>query len=185
MRSALTLEADPHADGSASQVTASAATRQRVAAFLDSDYSRVVGAVAVATGDRERAEDAVQDAIVATLSGDTEPENLAGWITVVAINFVRQAWRRNASRGRAYVRAVVWDEPDDHESERAVDAVLVHDALAALPERQRIVMVLHYLEGLSVAEVAHVLGISEGTVKTQLHRGRDALASVIGEDAAT
>ena len=166
-------------------MTASAATRQRVAAFLDSDYARVVGAVAVATGDRERAEDAVQDAIVATLSGDTEPENLAGWITVVAINFVRQAWRRNASQGRAYVRAIVWDEPEAHEADRAVDSMLVRDALAALPERQRTVMVLHYLEGLSIAEVAHTLGVSDGTVKTQLHRGRDTLASVMRGEAAT
>jgi RNA polymerase sigma-70 factor (ECF subfamily) len=155
-----------------------------VAAFLDSDYARVVGAVAVATGDRERAEDAVQDAIVATLAGDTEPENLAGWITVVAINFVRQAWRRNATQGRAYVRAVTWDEPLDEESERTVDAVLVRDALEALPERQRIVMVLHYLEGLSIAEVAATLQVSEGTVKTQLHRGREGLARTIGEDVA-
>jgi RNA polymerase sigma-70 factor (ECF subfamily) len=155
-----------------------------VAAFLDSDYARVVGAVAVATGDRERAEDAVQDAIVATLAGDAEPENLAGWITVVAINFVRQAWRRNASQGRAYVRAVTWDERNDEESQRAVDALLVHDALAALPERQRIVMILHYLEGLSITEVATTLGVSEGTVKTQLHRGRGALAHIIGQDVA-
>lgn len=182
--SVLTLKAHPHADGSESQVTPSAATRQRVAAFLDSDYARVVGAVALATGDRERAEDAVQDAIVATLSGDAEPENLAGWITVVAINFVRQAWRRNASQGRAYVRAVVFEDTGDTESEHTVDAVVVQDALSHLPERQRLVVTLHYLEGLSVAEVAATLGVSEGTVKTQLHRGRAALAVAIGTEVA-
>jgi RNA polymerase sigma-70 factor (ECF subfamily) len=118
------------------------------------------------------------------LAGDTEPENLAGWITVVAINYVRQAWRRNATQGRAYVRAVTWDEPRDAETERTVDSVLVREALAALPERQRVVMALHYLEGLSIAEIAATLSVSEGTVKTQLHRGREGLARCIGEDVS-
>jgi RNA polymerase sigma-70 factor (ECF subfamily) len=165
-------------------VTATAATRQRVAAFLDSDYARVVGAVALATGDRERAEDAVQDAIVKTLSGDAEPENLRGWITVVAINFVKQAWRRANAQSSAYVRAVQFDDDLDLESQRTVNSLAVQEALEQLPERQRLAVTLHYLEGLSVAEVAATLEVSEGTIKTQLHRGRETLATAIGQEVA-
>lgn len=165
-------------------MSATAATRERVAAFLDSDYAHVVGAVALATGDRELAEDAVQDAIVKTLSGDTQPENLRGWITVVAINFVKQAWRRTNAQTHAYVRALEFDEAEDRESQVTVDAVAVRDALAELPERQRLAITLHYVEGLSVAEVAATLGVSEGTIKTQLHRGREHLAASIGQEVA-
>lgn len=49
------------------------------------------------------------------------------------------------------------------------------EALARIPARQRAVVVLRYLEGLSVAEVAAELGVSEGTVKSQAARGLDAV----------
>lgn len=166
-----------------SEVSATAATRERVAAFLDTDYVRVVGAVALATGDREHAEDAVQDALVKTLAGDTEPQNLAGWITVVAINYVRQGWRREGAQARAYVRSVDFSANDTEETQ-TVDAIAVHDAVTELPERQRLVVVLHYYEGLQVSEIAETLGVAEGTVKTQLHRGREHLSSVLRKEVA-
>jgi RNA polymerase sigma-70 factor (ECF subfamily) len=50
--------------------------------------------------------------------------------------------------------------------------VMLLTALAALPERQRQVVVLRDLEGLSTPEVAEVLGLSEGNVRVLLHRGR-------------
>jgi RNA polymerase sigma-70 factor (ECF subfamily) len=163
-------------------VNATAATRERVAAFLDTDYVRVVGAVALATGDRQRAEDAVQDALVATLTGDTEPENVAGWITVVAINYVRQSWRRDGAQGRAYVRAVTIDESETETA--TVDAIAMQRALAELPERQRVAVVLHYFEGLSVHQIAETLHVTEGTIKTQLHRGREHLAADFAREVA-
>ncbi|WP_430866969.1 RNA polymerase sigma factor [Demequina aurantiaca] len=165
-------------------MTVSAATRERVAAFLDSDYARVVGTVALATGDRERAEDAVQDAIVKTLSGDTEPENLSGWITVVAINYVKQAWRRTDAQGRAYVRSATWEDESDTESDQILDTITIREALENLPERQRIVVTLHYLDGLTVAQIAQTLDITSGTVKTQLSRGRGSLAKFLKTEAA-
>src|SRR5690554_3018951 len=165
-------------------MTTKAVTRERVAAFVDSDYARVVGAVALATGDRDRAEDAVQDALVKTLTGDTDPDDLAAWVTVVAINYVKQAWRRNAAQGRAYVRAVDWNDTDADESNQTVDSIAVREALSDLPERQRLTVVLHYFEGLSVAQVAQALKVSHGTVKTQLSRGRGALAKNLRREAA-
>lgn len=165
-------------------MTTKAVTRERVAAFVDSDYTRVVAAVALATGDRERAEDAVQDALVKTLTRNTNPDNLAAWVTVVAINYVKQAWRRNAAQGRAYVRAVDWNDAGPDESEQAVDSIALREALKDLPERQRITVVLHYFEGFTVAQVATALEVSQGTVKTQLSRGRGALAKNLRREAA-
>ena len=54
-------------------------------------------------------------------------------------------------------------------------------ALAALPVRRREVLVLRYWLGLSEAEIASVLGISPGTVKSNAARGLAALARKIGE----
>jgi RNA polymerase sigma-70 factor (ECF subfamily) len=54
-------------------------------------------------------------------------------------------------------------------------------AIAGLPEGQRRAVVLHHLADLTVDDVAEVLGVSAGTVKTQLHRGRTRLAEVLHE----
>jgi RNA polymerase sigma factor (sigma-70 family) len=56
-------------------------------------------------------------------------------------------------------------------------------ALRTLPIRQRQVLVLHYLVDLPVEEVAHTLGMPNGTVKILLSRGRHALAAKLGETA--
>jgi DNA-directed RNA polymerase specialized sigma24 family protein len=58
----------------------------------------------------------------------------------------------------------------------------VRAALLALPRQQRAVIALFYLEDRPVAEIATLLGCSEGTVKTHLSRGRAALATRLGEE---
>ena len=54
-------------------------------------------------------------------------------------------------------------------------------ALDALPRRQRETTVLRYYLDLDVSEIAFTLGVTEGTVKTSLHRARTALAHALGE----
>ena len=51
----------------------------------------------------------------------------------------------------------------------------VHDALATLPDKLRLPLVLFDIEGLPYAEVSEVLGLAEGTVKSRIHRARQAL----------
>ena len=55
-------------------------------------------------------------------------------------------------------------------------------AVRTLPRRQQAVVALHYLEDRSVADVAQVLGIAEGTVKAHLHKARAALADRLAID---
>lgn len=55
-------------------------------------------------------------------------------------------------------------------------------ALLRLEERYRVPILLHYLEGYSVAEVAAVLRVPQGTVKTRLARGRKALKALLDEE---
>ena len=62
-------------------------------------------------------------------------------------------------------------EPDD----QALD---VRESLAALAENDRLVLTLHYLDGLKVKEIAKVLGVKEGAVKSRLMRGRNRLQKI-------
>lgn len=152
-------------------------TRLDLESFIETEYPAVVGAVGLITGNRQDAADAVQDAIVGFLAKPPRHpvDNLAAWITVVASNRIRDAYRRKSAEARALERM---GEPET----ASTDAVtgLDRDVVAALrelPQGQRQVCVLHYLMDQSVATIAEGLGVSEGTVKTQLHRARTALAA--------
>lgn len=57
----------------------------------------------------------------------------------------------------------------------------VYSAVLSLPEKYRAVIHLHYFEGLSVAEIAAALNSAEGTVKSQLSRGRALLRDMLKE----
>jgi RNA polymerase sigma-70 factor (ECF subfamily) len=145
--------------------------------FVATEYPKVVAAVGLITGDRQGAADAVQDAIVGFLANPPKQpiSNVAAWITVVASNRVRDGYRRQGAEQRALAKL-------GHVDEGANDAVELLDtdvkvALMQLPKQQRQVATLHYLLDQSVETIAEGLGVSEGTVKTQLHRARKALAA--------
>ncbi|WP_164544978.1 RNA polymerase sigma factor [Antribacter gilvus] len=152
-------------------------------AFVAREYPKVVAAVGLITGSPQDAADAVQDALVGFLAKPpSRPvENLAAWITVVASNRARDLRRSRDAESRALhrigarVEAATAVGPVTGASD-AVD-VDVARALAALPDRQRQVCVLHYLLDQPVEQIAAGLGVSTGTVKTQLFRARKALAA--------
>lgn len=148
--------------------------------FVLTEYPRVVSAVRMIAGDRETAVDAVQDALVQLLTDHDRPwpRNVAAWVTVVAGNRARDV-RRHDAIGRRAVDRLRPSTPDDP-VERAGRGLDVLAALDTLPQRMRQVCVLHYLQDQSVRDIAEALGIGTGTVKTQLHRGRIALARRLG-----
>lgn len=146
-------------------------------AFVAREYPKVVAAVGLITGNRQDAADAVQDAIVGYLAKPPARaiSNVAAWITVVASNRARDLQRSRAAESRAYAKVGTDDESYD-----AALSGLDVDVLRAveqLPPRQKEVCVLHYLLDHSVEQIAEGLGVSTGTVKTQLHRARAALAA--------
>ena len=146
-------------------------------AFVASEYPKVVAAVGLITGNRQDAADAVQDAIVGFLAKPPAHPvtNLAAWFTVVASNRVKDGYRSEAARQRAVAKlGMPAEETTDAIELLDVD---VADALKSLPLQQRQVCALHYLMDQSIETIAEGLGVSEGTVKTQLHRARKALAA--------
>jgi RNA polymerase sigma-70 factor, ECF subfamily len=151
--------------------------------FLQDTYPRLVAGVALVAGSHTAAEDAVQEALAraweCSLRGE-RIESLAAWVTRVAINVSKSRLRR--LRGEAKHRRLMAPEAERSSSGVAAADVRidVKRALAELPRRQREVTVLRYYLGLDVAEVAGILEITEGTVKTSLHRARRSLAATLG-----
>ncbi|HEX7479053.1 MAG TPA: sigma-70 family RNA polymerase sigma factor [Polyangiales bacterium] len=97
---------------------------------------------------------------------------LRPWLCTIAINARRQ-FLRDTLRHRALDGALSSASPGLHEREAVTCEVpeRVHAALAGLPAEQREVIVLHWMQGLSFAEVARVVGASLSAVKVRAHRG--------------
>jgi RNA polymerase sigma-70 factor (ECF subfamily) len=146
-------------------------------AHVREDHDRVIRIVAVACGSSAVAEDAVQEAWrrawVRTASG--EPiSNIAGWIVVVATNLARSEGRRRSREQRAIGNiAAQLSNAVDGPSGELVD---LRAAISGLRLRQRQVVVLHYLLGLDVKQIAALLHVSEGNVKNALFRARATLS---------
>jgi len=159
------------------------ATRLDLEAFVATEYPRVVAAVRLITGNTDGAADAVQDALVGILSSPPERaiDNYAAYITVVASNKARDAMRRKGAESRAYDKLPVPRE--DATDDLAGLDIDVAAAVRSLPDKQRTICVLHYLMDHSVEQIADGLGVSTGTVKTQLHRARQTLAARLGKEA--
>ncbi|MFL6076463.1 MAG: SigE family RNA polymerase sigma factor [Mycobacteriales bacterium] len=71
--------------------------------------------------------------------------------------------------------------PEGRDSDARLD---IAGVLATLPARQRAMVVLRYLEDLPIAEVSALLGVAEGTVKSQTARGLQALRDALGAPAS-
>jgi RNA polymerase sigma factor (sigma-70 family) len=101
------------------------------------------------------------------------------WLFTIAFNLQRELSR---SRARKPTTSL---EPDAASCDPAVrgDVEDVHRALATLPDQTREVIALHWLEGLSFADVAALVGASEGAVKIRAHRGYEALREFFERDA--
>ncbi|MGZ8610202.1 MAG: RNA polymerase sigma factor [Actinomycetota bacterium] len=151
--------------------------------FLRDDYARVVGAVALVSGSRPAAEDAVQEALLRAWSrsehGETI-ESLASWVVTVALNLSRSGVRRAFAERRARSKVAALHQLTT--AGPSGDATDVQRALTALPRRQREVVVLRLMLEMDTAETARSLGITEGTVKSTLSRAREVLADALGAD---
>ncbi|HMJ75998.1 MAG TPA: sigma-70 family RNA polymerase sigma factor [Iamia sp.] len=149
-----------------------AASLEAVLRDLAPYLGRICGAIALDAGD-----DALQEAMVAiarNLGSLREPAALRGWARRIA---VREAVRAGRD-GRAIPVDPATLDPLGLDPRTVVPdgatAVEVRAVLAALQPEQRAVLVLRHLDGLDETEMAEVLGVARGTVKSRLHRARAA-----------
>jgi RNA polymerase sigma factor (sigma-70 family) len=139
------------------------------------------------TGNSHDAEDLTQDVFVRVFRSldRFQPGTFEGWLHRITTNlFLDGARRRQRIRfdvladGSAERLASAWPSP----SEQLADADLDHDvaaALAALSPEFRAAVVLCDIEGLSYEEIASVLDVKIGTVRSRIHRGRAQLRAAL------
>jgi RNA polymerase sigma-70 factor, ECF subfamily len=144
-------------------------------------YSRPVFGLALRRlGDRGRAEDAVQEtfASVWRAAGSYRPERGPGapWLYAVARNAIVDNGRARREPPIEGVEEKAGDETPADRAEAGWVAWRVHRALAELPENERVVIELAYWRGRSQSEIAELLGIPLGTVKTRTRTGLARLA---------
>ncbi len=144
--------------------------------FVRAERTRLVGLAYSLSGDRAVAEDIVQDALLATHRAWPELDHPNAYVRRTIVNLAATRFRRlgreRRALGRWFGRGVGFAELDP------VDADFWR-AVAALAPRQREVIALHYVDDLSVADIAAALEISAGTVKSTLHDARRALATAL------
>jgi RNA polymerase sigma-70 factor (sigma-E family) len=141
------------------------------AAYMRARQPALLRTAYLLTGDRHTAEDVVATALAKLyLAWDRvrERESIDGYVRRIITNETTSLWRRPWRR-REFAAEVL---PDRGREEAYDDgsAAVVWRAVSALPPRQRAVVVLRYYEELSEAEIADVLGVSPGTVKSQASR---------------
>jgi RNA polymerase sigma-70 factor (sigma-E family) len=174
-----------------SPVPAAELATAATSALFREHHGELVRLALLMVGDLPTAEDVVQDVYAsmhARWAKHAAPDSTLPYVRAAVLNGCRSVLRRRSISQRVSVlhRASLDDKPlasAEHEAILSEDRQHVLAALARLPRRRREVLVLRYYLGLSEAEIAEVLGISPGTVKSTAARALAALARDLGEDA--
>lgn len=148
-----------------------------LAAAYAAHHHAVLRLAHVLTGDRHVAEDLTADVFVRLgVRGCDGIDDLGAYLRRAVANAATSRWRRRATQRHATVRWASREPEPVTDPTSSVDDDLARSdvlwqALATLPPRQRTVLVLRYYEDLSEAEIAEVLGVGRGTVKSSAARG--------------
>ena len=164
----------------------------RAARALYERYARLVYAVAMRLApDPDTAEDFAQEAwirIFRSLGGFRWGSSLSTWMHRVALNTALQRLRSRKVRDTA--EEDVGMRPTAHAAATGAPEEKLHlsltldRAVKGLPDRMRMVLVLHDVQGYAHAEIGALLGISEGTSKSQLFKARQKLRGTLSPAAA-
>src|SRR5262245_28443856 len=151
-----------------------------VAALYRKYQPMITGYVFRRVKNRHDAEDIIANVFVSMVRGlpryQTSEIPFAVWLYRIATNQIN--WWARKQRIRELVK-LVFDRAGPEVPQRD-DAEEIQDALGELPVRHQSVLSLYYLQELSVQEVATVLNVAVGTVKSRLARGRDLLRDRLG-----
>jgi RNA polymerase sigma-70 factor (ECF subfamily) len=154
-----------------------------VRAVYERSYRRLVAHCTALSGSRYQAEDIVQQAFLVAVTHRTdfaEAPDKDVWLRAVTLTLLRHRWLRArvVRRGRPAVRSEPSIDlgpgvPEEHTA--------VVYALSRLSLPVRVAVVLRHLDGLTVAEIARELAISEGTVRARLARAHSEMAAHVSD----
>jgi RNA polymerase sigma-70 factor (ECF subfamily) len=137
-------------------------------------------------GTPEEAEDAAQEIFVRIYRqlGRYDPERkFSTWTLAIATNFCIDQLRRRRMQLVPLENIIPWartrDSGPEGEALSSESRDEMQRLLKRLPEKYRAPLVLRYWEDLSCAEIAEILGVPEGTIKTQIHRARKQLGKML------
>ena len=136
-------------------------------------------------GDPADAHEITQETFIAALRGlysYQERKSFRAWLYVIALNLSRSHLRkrkflekiRSATTALFRLEAQKQISPEEAVIHNQKEAA-IWDELNKLDERHRIVVILRYFQGLSIAEISEILDISEGTIHSRLHTARERL----------
>jgi len=136
------------------------------------------------TGDPEAAGDVVQETWVAAIKGLSklaDADAFPCWIHQI-VTHKGADWVRRARRQRGLTAQLAARERDGAVRPRPGRGAAIEtlsDALAYLPPIHRAVISLYYVEGFTTDEIAGIVGISRGTVKSRLHAARERIRAIV------
>jgi DNA-directed RNA polymerase specialized sigma24 family protein len=139
-------------------------------------YRRFLSLAVGMLGDIDRGRDAVQEAFARALRsrGDLQrAESLDAWLWHIVVNVCRVEKRRSLSG--------LGESADLAANGYPVDWAEVRAAIAALPERQRLVLFLRHYADLDYQTIAQVMGIERGTVAATLHAAHGKVREAVTE----
>jgi RNA polymerase sigma-70 factor (ECF subfamily) len=136
--------------------------------------------------DADLAADATQDTLVAAwrdLSALREPDRFDAWLHRILVRTCRREARRHRRRRTVEVRELPLDDRADvDELPRVFDRDQLERGFRRLDVEERALVVLHYVEGFSISEVALILGLPLGTAKSRLHRSLQSMRAALDAD---
>jgi RNA polymerase sigma-70 factor (ECF subfamily) len=167
-----------------------AAQRGDEAAFVDLirvRSNRLFGIAHRILRDVDRAEDALQDALVIAwrdLRGLRDPDRLDAWLTRLLVNVCLGHATRERRR-IVNLRVLPVDGPaaSDGDLVTVADRDLLDRGFRRLPPEQRALLVLHHFLGYAPSEIAELLGIPAGTARSRLHHAHRAMRAALDADA--
>ena len=140
-------------------------------------YARMVHGVLLARLPRGQVEDLVQDVFLLALKrldSLRDPARFGGWLAMIARNRATDFHRRSRDT------VELTDELAGPERDAEAEALAVLALLRGLPEAYRETLVLRLVEGMTGPEIAAAIGMTEGSVRVNLHRGMKLLRTKMG-----
>lgn len=153
------------------------------ASFCTAEHSRLVRALSLYCGSREAAEDATQEALIRACERWGKVAAMrspAGWVFRVATNHLHSQYRRSPMSARVLANS-------SRETDVGPDIdqlIVVRQAVAGLPRRQRQALVLRHTFAMTVEETAEVMGVSSPAIRSLTHRAVTTLRTQLRLDGS-